>query len=246
MSGWGIIAIRGLGALVMLFVLTRILGKKQISQLTFFEYITGIVIGDLAGFMSTDVEAHYFHGIVALTIWFAVPLLAEKLSMKSQLIRKVLEGDGTVFIQRGKVLEGNLRKERYTSDELLEQLRTKGVFNPAEVEFAILEASGELSVMPKEEFKPLVRRDIGQKPKPVLPPQAVIKDGAVQQGGLAALGLDQAWLTQELERIGKKVEDIFLAVAAQDGKMYLDYYKDRLKPPKPRLPASRSRRYGRR
>jgi uncharacterized membrane protein YcaP (DUF421 family) len=236
MSGWIVIAIRALGALIMLFALTRILGKKQISQLTFFEYITGIVIGDLAGFMSTDVEANYWHGAIAMLVWFSVPLLAELLALKSKKVRILLEGEGTVFIQEGKVLEKNLRKERYTTDELLEQLRTKSVFNPADVEFAILEASGDLSVMLKEEYQPLTPHAAGMHPKRILPPQPVIMDGTVQEDGLTSLGFDKAWLEEELQRSGHTVEDIFLAVADENGGMYLDFYEDKLKPvPKRRV-----------
>lgn len=229
--GWGHITIRAVGALVMLFVMTRILGKKQINQLTFFEYITGIVIGDLAGFLSTDVEANYMHGVIAMIVWFSFPLMAELLAMKSKVIRVLLEGKGTVFIKSGKILEKNLRRERYTTDELLEQLRTKSVFNPAEVEFAVLEASGELSVLLKEENQPLTPKDIGQHPKRQIPPQAVIMDGTVQDEGLMALGFNRQWLDQHLRQSGAKVDDVFLAVVDEKGGMYTDFYKDNFKPP---------------
>ncbi|MDF2938783.1 MAG: hypothetical protein K0Q90_4156 [Paenibacillaceae bacterium] len=231
MSGWGQIAIRAVGALIMLFAMTRILGKKQISQLTFFEYITGIVIGDLAGFLSTDVEADYMHGVIAMVVWFSIPLLAELLAMKSKVIRILLEGKGTVFIKAGKILEKNLRKERYTTDELLEQLRTKSVFNPADVEFAILEASGDLSVLLKEENQPLTPMAIGRHPKRIRPPQAVIMDGTVQDEGLDALGFNRDWLDKQLRQSGSQLEDVFLAVVDENGGMYTDFYKDRLKSP---------------
>lgn len=240
MSGLGVIAIRALGALVMLFVLTRILGKKQISQLTFFEYVTGIVIGDLAGFMSTDVEADYAHGVTALLIWFAIPLIAEILALKSKKIRVLLEGKGTVFIQDGRILEKNLRKERYTSDELMEQLRTKSVFNPADVEFAILEASGDLSVLLKEDKQPLTPFDAGLALKRTLPPQAVIMDGSIQESGLQFLGFDKKWLERQIRKTGHSTKDVFLAVADEKGAMYLDYYKDSL--PSPRLRRVRRRK----
>lgn len=230
MSGWGTIAIRALGALVMLFVLTRILGKKQISQLTFFEYITGIVIGDLAGTLSTDIEGNYAHGVISMLVWFAIPLLVESLALKSKKIRILLEGQGTVFIQDGKVLEKNLRKERYTTDELMEQLRNKSVFTPADVEFAILEASGDLSVLLKEENQPLTPKDIGLKTKRAKSPQAVIMDGNVQDLGLSALGFDKNWLDKQLKKQGHEVEDIFLAVADGEGGMYLDFYEKPIKP----------------
>jgi uncharacterized membrane protein YcaP (DUF421 family) len=238
---WGIMAIRALGSMIMLFVLTRILGKKQISQLTFFEYVTGIVIGDLAGYMSTDIRANYMHGATAMLVWFAVPLAAESLAMKSKTLRYWLEGKGTVIIRDGKVLEDNLRKERYTGDELMEQLRTKGVFNPAVVEFAILEASGELSVLMKEEHQALTSHSVGLRPDRKVPPQAVIMDGQILHEGLSFLGFECAWLEGELERLGHTRDRIFLAVADGDGSLYLDFYEDKLPSGKKRRVRRRSR-----
>ncbi|UUZ87336.1 hypothetical protein LJK88_19030 [Paenibacillus sp. P26] len=114
---WMHVALRSLGAVAMLFLITRILGKKQISQLTFFEYITGITLGEVAGFISTDIEAHYMNGITALLVWFIVPFSLELLTLKSKRLREWFEGSGTVMIKEGKVLEDNLKKERYTADE---------------------------------------------------------------------------------------------------------------------------------
>lgn len=234
MPDWSIMAVRALGSMIMLFVLTRILGKKQISQLTFFEYVTGIVIGDLAGFLSTDIQANYMHGVTAMLVWFAVPLLAESLALKSKTLRYWLEGKGTVFIQDGKVMEDNLRKERYTGDELLEQLRSKGVFNPDEVEFAILESSGELSILKKEEYQTLTPNNVGLRVKRRVAPQAVIIDGKIQHEGLSVLGLDRTWLDGELERLGHAADRVFLGVADRDGGLYLDFYKDKLQDRKQR------------
>jgi uncharacterized membrane protein YcaP (DUF421 family) len=231
MQEFWVIVLRASGAITMLYLLTRILGKKQISQLTFFEYITGIAIGDLAGFMSTDMEADYWHGITALFVWFTIPLLAEYFALKSKTMRNWLEGKGTIFIQDGKVLEDNLRKERYTSDELMEQMRTKGVFNPSEVEFAMLEPTGDLSVMLKNEYQPLTPNSLGMKAPLRKPPQAVIMDGNIMHEGLEFLGFDEAWLKRELEKLHLTIQEIFLGVVDWDGQMYVDLYRDRIKKP---------------
>ena len=226
MPGWTLIAIRSLGAIVMLFILTRILGKKQISQLTFFEYITGIALGDLVGFMSTDIEAHYFHGVVSLLIWFIVPLFFERMSLRSKSLRRWLEGNSTVFIKDGKVMESNLRKERYTGDELMEQLRTKNVFNPADVEFALLEPSGQLSIMLKRDKQPLTPSDIGLAVPYVKEPKVVVMDGNIQDETLADLGLTRGWLMEELGRMGVPLNNVFLCVADTFGQIYVDLYDD--------------------
>ncbi|MEK3917531.1 DUF421 domain-containing protein [Paenibacillus sp. FSL H7-0331] len=234
---WVHIAVRSLGAIAMLFILTRLLGKKQISQLTFFEYITGITLGELAGFISTDIENNYMHGIVALLVWALVPLGLELITLKSVTLRGWFEGKGTVMIKEGKVMEKNLKKERYTVDELLEQLRTKSVFNPAEVEFAMLEASGELSVMLKKENQPLTAKHLGIQTAPEQASQAVIMDGNIMEEPLATAGLNPGWLRTELEKIGVTVDNVFLGTVDSYGALYVDLYDDMLK-----LPVNNERR----
>lgn len=225
------IAFRAVGSVIMLFVITRILGKKQISQLTFFEYITGIAIGDLVGFMSTDLEANYFHGIVALTVWFVLPFIFELLALKSKMLRQILEGKGTVFIKEGKILEDNLKKERYTGDELMEQLRTKNVFNVADVEFAVLEASGDLSVLLKKENQPITPKHLGLHLPNEVEPQTVIMDGVILDEPLATLGFSRGYLNEELNKMGIPLNNVFLAQLDAYGQMYIDLYDDMIKTP---------------
>ncbi len=228
---WLHIALRSLGAIAMLFLITRLLGKKQISQLTFFEYITGITLGELAGFISTDLENHYTHGITALLVWFLVPLTIELVSLKSVTLRKWFEGNGTVMIKDGKVMGKNLRKERYTADELLEQLRKKSVFNIADVEFAVLESSGELNVLLKKENQPLTPKQLGIKVGPEKEPQTVIIDGNIMDEPLATAGFSRAWLQAELEKIGVTKDNVFLGQVDSYGSLYVDLYDDMLQVP---------------
>ncbi|NEW05128.1 DUF421 domain-containing protein [Paenibacillus sp. SYP-B3998] len=233
MPDWLHIVVRSLGALATLFVLTRILGKKQISQLTFFEYIIGITLGDLAGVISTDVESNFFHGFIAILVWCLIPLSLELFALKSKTLRQWFEGKGTVFIKDGKILEDNLKKERYTADELLEQLRTKSVFRVADVEFAMLESTGDISVLLKSEYQPLTPKHIGLKLVADKPAQAVIMDGAIQDEFLAAAGKGRGWLHEELDKIGVTKENVFLAQVDTHGELTVDLYDDKLKVPEP-------------
>lgn len=233
MPEWLLIAIRALGTLMFLFVLTRILGKKQISQLTFFEYVIGITLGDLAGNISTDVEANYYHGVIAILVWVLVPLVLEILTLKSKTLRVWFEGNGRVLIKDGKILEGNLRKERYTGDELLEQLRTKGVFRVADVEFAMLETSGDLSILLKSENQPLTPKHIGMKLTIEKPTQAVMMDGVIQNEPLAAAGKSRGWLQAELDKLGIAKENVFLGQVNTNGELTVDLYDDNLQVPAP-------------
>ncbi|WP_042121447.1 DUF421 domain-containing protein [Paenibacillus senegalensis] len=217
----------------MLFVLTRILGKRQISQLTFFEYITGIALGDLAGTLSTDLEANYLHGVASLLVWFALPFGMELLTLKSIRLRRLLDGQSTALIQEGKILEDNLKKERFTADELLEQLRTKSIFRVADVEFATLEPNGELSVLLKEEHQPLTPKHMGIQVPPANNPQTVIIDGEILDEPLSKIGLNRGWLHTELEKQGVAQQNVFLAQVDNMKQLYVDVYSDELKIPTP-------------
>lgn len=233
MADWMSIVIRSFFALVFLFVLTRILGKKQISQLTFFEYVLGITIGDLAGTISTDVDFRFWHGVIAILVWVLIPLTLEILTLKSKTLRLWFEGKGTVVIKDGKILEDNLKKERYTGDELLAQLRTKSVFQMADVEFAMLEASGDLSVLLKSELQPLTPKHLGMKLSIEKPTQSVIMDGVIQDEPLAATGRGSGWLHKELDKLGVTKDNVFLAQVDTHGELTVDLYDDKLKVPQP-------------
>ncbi|MFS0839704.1 DUF421 domain-containing protein [Paenibacillus sp. 1P03SA] len=237
MEGIGVIMLRSLGAVAILFAITRFLGKKQISQLSFFEYVTGITLGELAGFLSTDIEAHYLHGIAALAVWFLVPFFLEITTLKSKWLRHFFEGKGTVVIRNGRILENELKRERYTADELMEQLRTKSVFQVADVEFAMLEASGDLSVLLKKEKQPLTPGDLGLKTGPDKLPHTVIVDGVVDNDELAASSLTREWLTKQLAKINATADNVFLAQIGDQNKLYVDLYDDSrgISPEKPQV-----------
>lgn len=233
MPMWGQIIFRSLGALIVLFIMARLLGKKQISQLTFFEYILGITLGELAGFISTDIESHYAYGLIALVVWFAVPFTLEYLSMKSIWLRHLLEGRGRVVIKEGKVMEDNLKKERLSTDELMEQLRGKNAFNLADVEFAVMETSGELSVLLKKDKQPLTPSDMGMPKVHETEPQVVIMDGKMMKEPLATAGLSPGWLATELEKNGVTLDNVFLGQVDAYQQLYLDLYDDKLQVPAP-------------
>lgn len=221
------IALRSLSAVVILFILTRILGKKQISQLTMFEYILGITLGELAGFLSTDLEAHYLHGLIALLVWFTVPFLFEHITLRSRKLRLVLEGSPTVFIEQGKILEKNLHKERYTPDELMEELRKKDVFDVSEVEHAVLETSGELSVMLKKKFQTFTPSMLSMEVASELAPDVIIMEGKMISEGLLRAGRSEEWVLAELKRRGCTLKEIYLAQVDDAGEFYIDLYDDK-------------------
>jgi uncharacterized membrane protein YcaP (DUF421 family) len=232
---WHTIMLRALGAIVVMFIFTRILGKRQISQLTFFEYITGITIGDLAGFISTDIQANYLHGLSAMLVWFVVPYTLERWMLKNRRLRITFEGNERMFIKKGKILEDNLRKERFTADELLEQLRTKNVFDLNEIEYAVLEASGSLSVLLKPEYRPLTPKHLQISVPREREPQAIIMDGDIIDDGLRNTGYTREWLHTELDKLGLTQENVFLAQVDSFGQIYVDVYDDSIDTPLPQV-----------
>ncbi|MBD1381949.1 DUF421 domain-containing protein [Metabacillus arenae] len=226
MPEWIEIAIRSTGMIFSLFFITKILGKKQLSKLSFFEYIVGIIVGDIAGTISMDVDLHLINGITSILIWFFVLIVIEFLVIRSKTFRKVVEGTSTPFIKNGEILEGNLKKERYTAYELLEQLRKKDVLQVEDVEFATLETNGDLSVFLKKEKQPVTREDLFGLYPPVKIPQTIILEGKWLKETLVGNGWTEEWLMSKLQRRNVKLKDIFLAQLDSEGELYIDFYGD--------------------
>ena len=198
MPQWFEITWRTLLAVVILFFLTKLLGKRQVSQLSLFEYITGITIGSIAAYVSLDAETEWGLGLVSQTVWVACSYSIEYLQIKSKRMRDFIDSKGSVLIEHGRVLEKNLKKERLTTDELMEQLRKKSAFNLADVEFAIMEPSGDINVLLKRENQPLTPKDLGLPVQPEREPQTVIMDGKLMEEALRKSGRDQNWLNKTL------------------------------------------------
>jgi uncharacterized membrane protein YcaP (DUF421 family) len=230
---WPLVIIRSLCILIILFAITKWLGKRQISQLSFFEYIAGMTIGDIAAEVSTGLEQNFFHGVSSILVFAIVPFFAGLASLKNKTVRDFFEGKSTVFIKDGKVLEDNLKMEKYTSDELLELLRKKDVFNIADVEFAVLEPNGELNVLLKKDRQPLTAKDIGLKVPNEKETHTVIMDGNVLDEPLSASGHNRAWLHMELEKIGVVIENVFLGQVDSYGQLTVDIYNDKIQMPSP-------------
>ncbi|ASK63677.1 hypothetical protein CFK37_16680 [Virgibacillus phasianinus] len=233
MPEWINIIIRSLILLVILFFITKWLGKKQLSEMNIFEYITGIVIGSIVAMFAADIETNISHGLAALFIWFAIPLLVEFISQKSKTFRNLTQGKSTIFIQDGKIMEDNLKKEHYSSDDLLEKLRDDQIFKVADVEFAVLEPSGNLNILPKKENRPLTAKDLGINSPTDKEPQTVIMDGKVILEPLANLSLNTNWLETELDKMDISIENVFLGQADTDGQLTVDLYDDKISVPSP-------------
>lgn len=233
MPGWITLIVKSLILLVALFFLTKWLGKKHLSHMNIFEYISGVVLGGIVAIHTVTSESNIIYGLIAMFIWFIIPFGVELFSLKSKTFRNFTQGKSTVFIQDGKIMEDNLKKEGYSTDDLLEKLRDNNIFLASDVEFAVLEPTGTLSVLPKRENRPLTAKDLGLNLAPDKEPQTVIMDGKVLLEPLANLNLNKNWLETELDKMNVSIENVFLGQADHDGQLYVDLYDDKLVVPEP-------------
>lgn len=228
MADWLLVMIKSIAFLFILFIFTKWLGKKHISQLNIFQYITGFVLGSIVAISAVNPKAKFMHGLIAMFIWFIIPYIIDYLSLKSKIIREFVQGKSTVLIQDGKIMEDNLKKEGFSAEDLLQHLRYNNMFQAADVEFALLEPSGTVSVLPKTEHKPLTPKDLDLKLAPTKEPQTVIMDGKMIYESLANLALNPEWLQTELNKLNVTIENVFLAQADSDAQLMVDLYDDKL------------------
>jgi uncharacterized membrane protein YcaP (DUF421 family) len=222
-----LIVIRSLLSFIVVFTMARILGKKQISQLTFFDYVVGICIGDMASSIAIDTSVQLLNGVIGLIIYTILSLIIAFGAIKSLKIRTLVESNPTIIIRDGKVLEKNLYKNRMTFDDLMMGLRDKGAFKLSEVELAVLETNGEVSVMKKAEFNPITPSDINLQVEEEHIQSLIIIDGTILGKRLTYLGYTKEWLLGEIQKQGAQdFSDVFLAQIDSSGKVYVDLYND--------------------
>ncbi|WP_077210777.1 DUF421 domain-containing protein [Bacillus dakarensis] len=227
------IVIRSLIFIAVLIIMTKILGKKQISEISFFEYVSGITIGSIAAEVIMGLNRNVGHGVLAITLFAVITLLVDFISLKSKKFRDAVEGKGTIIIKDGKIMEDNLKKEMYSLDEIQSLLRKKDIFNVADVEFAMLEPSGDISALLKKESRPLTPKDLQLKTANEKVPQTIIMDGEIINDAMTASGKDRRWLSTELEKLGVTLENVFLGQVDSYGDLTVDIYDDQINIPSP-------------
>jgi uncharacterized membrane protein YcaP (DUF421 family) len=233
MPTWIEISFRTLGMVALIYVVAKLIGKKQVSKLTYAEFLIGSSIGFTAAYFAFRTDVHFVFGVIVILILTSVTVGLEMLSLKSKAIRTVFFGKSTVMIKDGKVMEDNLKSERYTTDHLLHQLRSKQAFNIADVEFALLEPDGELNVLLKSEQQPVTSRALNLNVASSKEPHTVIMDGEIIDEGLATLGYSRAWMYLELEKQGVTIENVFLGQVDSNGQLTLDLFDDQIELPQP-------------
>lgn len=206
------IFLRSFSSVIVLFIISKLMGKKQISQLSFFDYIVGITIGSIAAQMAFDDSLHYYETIIAIATYGLCDIAIAYSTNKSIKLRRFFVGTPTVLIYNGKIIEENLMSTRYDINELLSESRYNGYFNLADIRYAIFETNGHVSFLPYSDKKPVTPYDMKLNVKEENLVANVIIDGKIMYNNLQACGKDESWLKNEL-KIQKynNIKDIILA-----------------------------------
>ena len=208
--------VRAIMVYILVLVVMRLMGKREIGQLQPFELVISIMIADLASIPMTDPGVPIFNGLVPILGLLAMHLLITVLNIKSVNLRKITCGKPTILVYRGKIDEEALKKERFTISELQERLRGKDVFNLGDVEFAILETNGEVSVITKPNKRNLTPEDMNIEADYEGLPYDLIVDGKIMYENLNKIGKDKRWLLKQIEKFKCMPEDVL--IATMDGK----------------------------
>ena len=231
MSDFLNICFRTILVLIILFFITKMMGKKQISELNFFDYVVGITIGSIAADISLDIEKNMIAGIAALFIYGFISYIISFISIKSIWARRFIIGVPTVLVEKGKIIESGLKKSKIDVNDLLMVARENGYFNLDEIDYALMEVNGNISFLPKEKEKPVTKRDMKIKcSNEGLTVNAII-DSKYMVNNMKAINKDKEWLDHELKVNGYDNYDNIL-LATIDNNYKVTIYEKNVKPDK--------------
>ena len=209
------------GSFCVLFLVAKFIGRKQISQLDFFDYITGITIGSIAAEMATELEEPW-KPLTAMVIYGGVTLLLSVVSNKFPRTRKYLNGAPTILMDHGKLYYQNLKKAKLDLSEFMVMCRQQGYFDLTNIETAVFEYNGKLTILPVSSQRPATPKDMDLAPEQELFFTELIMDGRILEDNLKRMGLDLNWLDQQLkQRHIRSPRDVVLAVCDPNLKFVL-------------------------
>ncbi|WLD92215.1 DUF421 domain-containing protein [Alkalihalobacillus sp. AL-G] len=214
---YGLILFRTIFIYFLIIIVFRLMGKREIGQLSIIDFVVSIMIAELAVISIENPEKPMLQSLLGIGALLTVQIIFAYISLKSDKLREIIDGKPSVIIDRGKIDEKEMKKQRYNFDDLLIQLRENGVSKVSDVEFAILEPSGKLSVMEKKEEE----EEQGQFPLPL------ILDGKIQDDHLKRINKTELWLRQELKRLGfRDLKKISLCSLEPGGIFFIDTKDD--------------------
>ncbi len=196
----------------ILFVITKLIGHKQVAQLDLFDYITGITLGSIGAEMATELETAW-KPLTAMVIYGAVTILLSMVTGKFPRTRKYINGSPTILFNDGKLYRKNMKKAKLELSEFLMLCRQEGYFDLGEIQTAVFECNGRLTVLPKSENRPLTPSDCHLKPAKASIDTEMIMDGRILEENLRRRGLDRTWLSKQLRQQGiGSPRKVFLAL----------------------------------
>ncbi|MDP4109738.1 MAG: DUF421 domain-containing protein [Bacillota bacterium] len=214
--------IRTVAAFITLLFVSRLMGRKSISQITFFDFAVAITLGSITANISLGTNMTFASGITVLLTFCALGLIAGIVHISSFRLRKLINSEPVVIISNGEIIKKNMKKIRLTLDDLTSLLREKNYFNINDVNYAILENDGKLSVLPKASKKPLTPSDVQQNPPEAGLTKDIIIDGVVLYENLNSTNLTEEWLFNELNNNGIcNAKEVFYAALDTSGKLYI-------------------------
>ncbi len=206
-------------SIVSLFVIAKIMGHKQISQMDFFDYICGITIGSIAAELATELEEPY-KPFIALVLFGLVSLLLSIITNKLPKTRKFINGTPTILMSDGKLYRKNMKKAKLDLSEFMLLCREQGYFELKDIQTVVFETNGKLSILPVSEKRPANPSDFGITPESAEINTEIIMDGRIMDENLHRLGLDMKWLEKQLSEQGySSAKEVFLAVSDKNNKL---------------------------
>lgn len=209
-------------SVISLFILTKLMGYRQISNMSVFDYINSITIGSIAAEMATDMDSDYLKGLAAMIVYAIFAVVLSKICQKSITLRRLINGKAITLYLHGELYKENLKKAKMDVDELLIECRINGYFDLSQIEAIVLEPNGKISILPVTENKPATPKDLGITPLQEEMFANVIVDGQILKYNLKHIGRDEAWLNQQLATHNiKNVKDVFLAICDRQGNFHV-------------------------
>lgn len=211
----------------MVIISMRIMGKRQIGQLQPYELVVTIMISELATLPMEDMRIPLIHGFIPIVTLLVIQIVISLLELKSDKARFILDGKPSIVIRNGRLVLSELKNQVFTVNDLLEELRMKGYYNIEDVEYAILETNGQISVIPKDDNQPVTKSDMNIKTKAKTIPAIIISQGRINMDNLKFINKDERWLMNQIKAANiKDIKEIFIAVMTTEGGLYIQKYSD--------------------
>lgn len=224
-----VLFVRSIIIYIVVLVVMRLMGKREIGQLQPFELVVSIIIADLAAIPISNSGIPITNGIIPILGLLVMDLLISVGNMKSFKIRQWICGKPSILVYRGKIDEKVLRKERFTINELQEKLRDKNIMNLGDVEYAILETSGQINVIQKPNKRTTIPEDFGIEPEYEGIPYDLVIDGTIMNENLKLLGKDNKWLKKEVKKFGYNPEEALIVTIDGKGQIFSQKKEDNKK-----------------